>query len=187
MTPFAIDVTDVTVAAYGACVAAGRCTPPGSTGDAGRDVACNWGKPGREGHPVNCVTWYDANAYCLWMGKRLPTANEWTWAAGGGARTYPWGNEPPSNQLCWQRPLGADSSCPAGAFPGGATPEGVRDLEGNMAQWTATDPDGTGQKRVTKGAFWGALPANSQWLAVTFSGLALVGARANGQSFRCVR
>ena len=68
---FELDRTEVTVAAYRACVAVGRC-PELATG-----AGCNLTLPDREEHPANCVSGVEAEAYCSFMGKRLPTAAEW--------------------------------------------------------------------------------------------------------------
>ena len=86
--PFLIDRTPVTVADFAACVHDGGCSvPPG--GD-----FCNY-EANRESHPMNCVGWDDANGYCSWAGRRLPTAEEWQLAARGtaDARRFPWGDE----------------------------------------------------------------------------------------------
>ena len=69
---FLMDITEVTVSAYGSCVTATQCATP-STCDHGTP---NWGVAGKENHPINCVSWTDANTYCTWAGKRLPTEEE---------------------------------------------------------------------------------------------------------------
>jgi sulfatase modifying factor 1 len=102
---FCLDLTEVTVAAYGACVGAHACAEPESYAVVPRDddrwyrFACNWKHPdGRADHPVNCVTLVDARGYCAWRdGARLPTVSELQWAAAGGdeARPFPWGSAPP--------------------------------------------------------------------------------------------
>jgi formylglycine-generating enzyme required for sulfatase activity len=138
--PFLLDVTPVTVAAYEACVKAGKCSAPGDGG------YCNWGKSDRASHPVNCVDWDQATAYCAWAGKRLPAEEEREWAARGAEQgtKYPWGNDGPADQLCWNggavrrsaRDLG---TCEVGSFPAGDSPQGLKDLAGNVWEWTSTE------------------------------------------------
>ena len=137
---FELDVLEVTVADYEACVQGGKCTEPVRA-----EGNCNWGKPDRRDHPVNCVDQAQATAYCASVGKRLPSETEWEMAARGTAgRTYPWGNEPPAGQLCWNG-VGSDvgkgkrqATCVVGTHPGGITPEGVHDMAGNVWEWTSS-------------------------------------------------
>jgi formylglycine-generating enzyme required for sulfatase activity len=142
LKPFWLDVTEVTVAAYKACVDAGACSKP----DEGN--WCNWGKSDRGNHPINCVDWEQATQFCRWANKRLPTEEEWEYGTrqGGvrGDRKYPWGNAEPSNQLCWDG-KGKDAgenrrrgTCPVGSYPLGDTPTGLKDMAGNVWEWTAS-------------------------------------------------
>jgi len=136
---FAIDRTEVTVAAYARCVAAGRCAkPPGPGGE-------------RPELPVTGVSWSDAAAYCSFAGGRLPTEAEWEKAArGADGRLYPWG--PPSTalpeSLCVHANFGtfagdgrcAEQGAPGrpiavGSFPSGASPFGALDMAGNVWEW----------------------------------------------------
>lgn len=147
---FFIDRTEVTVAAYRRCVAAGDCTTPTFTaGDPKFD---------RDDFPVTHVSYDDAQKYCAYRKARLPTEAEWERAARGSKeRRFPWGNlangalanhgalDLGSLFLPGGEPLLgiADSSdgflglAPVGSFPNGATPEGILDLSGNVSEWVA--------------------------------------------------
>ncbi|HSE94624.1 MAG TPA: SUMF1/EgtB/PvdO family nonheme iron enzyme [Methylomirabilota bacterium] len=95
-------------------------------------------EPGFEDHPVNEVTWRGARAYCAWRGARLPTEAEWEAAARGRVgRSYPWGHEPPTaaRAVFGRR---SNETERVGSRPPGATPEGIQDLAGNVAEWTST-------------------------------------------------
>ena len=145
---FWLDSTEVTVAAYRACITAGTCAAPAT--DAGCTLAA-----GLDTHPVSCVSVDEARAYCTWIGKRLVRNDEWTAAAlGASARTYPWGAEPPAADrldACGAEcssnagtPMygasdGYATTAPVGSFPLGSSPDGVLDLAGNVAEWV----DGT--------------------------------------------
>jgi formylglycine-generating enzyme required for sulfatase activity len=132
-----IDITEVTVADYGACVAAGACQAPTTPVHL---TECNWGRADRMDHPINCVNFYQAEEYCGWLGKRLPTEAEWEMAAlGQSGATYPWGNDPPScdrgaitmdDESC-----AATTTAPVGSHPSGASPFGLMDMAGNVQEW----------------------------------------------------
>ncbi len=93
---------------------------------------------GFENHPVAETTWRGARNYCAWRGARLPTEAEWEAAARGfQGRAYPWGDAVPDNRLVYAGyPTGV--TAPVGSRPGGATPEGILDLSGSLAEWTAS-------------------------------------------------
>jgi formylglycine-generating enzyme required for sulfatase activity len=159
VTAFELDVTEVTVAAYAACVKRGACTPPAATGsyhgrDLGRATACNGDRPDRQRHPVNCVSWEQAMAYCRAAGKRLPTEEEWEYAARGGAdgRTYPWGAAKPGRQLCGSYGHRRNSTCAVGSFPRSAY--GLADMAGNVMEWTASAYQAGDARRVLRGGNW---------------------------------
>src|ERR1700677_4554895 len=84
VAPYCLDVAEVTVDSYKKCVDGGACTEPSPPSDAHRYLTCNWGRPGRGQHPVNCVDWYQASSFCNSLGERLPSALESVWAARNG-------------------------------------------------------------------------------------------------------
>ena len=138
---FEMDVWEVTLRAYMACIEANSCTYPDY------DTFCNWGKKERLDDPMNCVDWDQATAYCKSVGKRLPTEEEWEYAARGkDGRTYGWGNDPkPPEGLCFHR--GRLGTCRASDVPVDS-PFGLRGMAGNLWEWTSSGYNETyGQKR----------------------------------------
>jgi len=161
---FWIDVHEVTTTAYKACVDAGACAAPNTLDCGGWQPgqpmnnwsgATNAPKPGREQHPVNCINWFQARAYCLWRGGALPTEAQWEKAARGGCEkyagqdcktalpVYPWGSTAPTCDLAVYKMEGVPpgESCdgaataPVGSKPAGASPYGVLDMAGNVFEW----------------------------------------------------
>ncbi len=126
LSAYYIDTNNVTVSDYAGCVSAGACTKP-AAGD-----CCNFGIHGMDNYPANCVSWDQANRYCKWAKKRLPTEAEWEKAARGTqGRIYPWGNEWDPDKACFNKGF----TCPAGSYPAGAGPYGVMDMAGNVYNW----------------------------------------------------
>jgi formylglycine-generating enzyme required for sulfatase activity len=188
---FDIDRTEVTVAAYGACVGAGAC--------AAVDVfheRCNSHERGKDDDPVNCVTWAQASAYCVWAGKRLPSEEEWEYAARGphGIK-YPWGAAPPEARPCWNKPMTSDGTCGAAAHPQDQSPFGVLDLGGNVSEWSASPycPYPAAEAavkckagaRTTRGGSWDM--TDPTLLRSTYRDWVLEGNRGYNLGFRCAR
>jgi sulfatase modifying factor 1 len=172
--PFEIDVFEATEAAYDECVKAKQCLPLAMSGEPGR--------------AMGGLARSDADAYCAFRGGRLPTDDEWTFsAAGAKARRYPWGD---TGAVCrrgaWglqDGPCGFDFAGPelAGAHPDGASPEGVHDLAGNVAEWVA-GPTGQVDGVVRGGSYRAALATELR----TWQGRSVpVGARAADVGARC--
>ena len=143
---FDIDVTEVTVAAYKACVAASGCTDANEDKDGAQDV-CTWWKR-QPDLPINCVSHAHAENFCKWAGKRLPTEAEWELAARGtDDRVFPWGNDAPKAQPCWSGDpkfgnsnAGQGVACRVGSHPDDKSPFGAFDMAGNLSEWTSSGP-----------------------------------------------
>ncbi len=148
---FYIDVFEVSMGQYRVCVSAGACQekkqPPGKD-----DPQL----------PAWFVTHAEATTYCRFAGKRLPTSAEWEKAARGVAGgDYPWGDKWESTWANWCDGEACDGSvdgfagqAPVDAFPRNVSPYGVRNLAGNMLEWTATPaPNRPGSFIVRGGSF----------------------------------
>lgn len=109
----------------------------------------------RHDHPVVGVSWYDAQAYAAWAGKRLPTAAEWQRAAGGPAgQRYPWGDHFLAGRAN-TREVGLGKTMPVSAFsPAGDSPYGVADMAGNVWEWLADEGGPAGGYRQLRGGAW---------------------------------
>ena len=96
--------------------------------------------PGFERHPAIHVSWFGAEAYCLWAGLRLPTEIEWEKGARGtDGRLFSWGNEWHADALRWH---GGDrregeTTAPVDAYPEGCSPYGIHQMAGNVEEWCA--------------------------------------------------
>jgi formylglycine-generating enzyme required for sulfatase activity len=181
---FCLDRTEVTVDAYAGCVDLRVCDASGLV----CGQAATWGKKNHGRHPVNCVTWAEAEKYCREHGLRLPAEEEWEWAARGGERAYryPWGNVAPASRACWDGEGNAKGkgerkgACPVAAHPRGRSPLGIEDLAGNVREWTASEHE---RFRVLRGGSWG--DDRPDFLAAAFRGWNAPDERMELLGFRC--
>jgi formylglycine-generating enzyme required for sulfatase activity len=195
--PFQIDRTEVTNAEYAAFVKETGHAPPPEVWDGGRPRA------GEEQLPVVNVSYHDVAAFAAWRSKRdgvvyrLPTEEEWEFAARGGDPTlaYPWGSARPEDRAN----LGGAGLRPVGSFPSGRTPQGVEDLIGNVWEWTSSEarmypgndrtklsPDDAG-KVVVRGGSYKDRSGGNEPIAVTSRRWTAKDFRSSELGFRLVR
>lgn len=130
--PFYIDKLEVTNQDYSEFIRQQR-----------RQAPVNWVdgaySPGEAKFPVVNVSWFDARDYCEWRGKRLPTEQEWEFAARGKENLlYPYGNQwKPQFSNAGETNLKKPQA--VGSYPDGASPFGIMDMAGNVAEWTDSD------------------------------------------------
>ena len=128
---FMIDKNEVTMSTYFECVHAGGCSDP-------------WG---HDPLPEVAISVHatEAERFCRWAGKRLPTEEEWEYAAGGtDNRPFPWGKELPASQVCWGGPGSGFVNerrvqpCKIGDYPKDRSPFGVAGMGGDLCEWTSS-------------------------------------------------
>jgi formylglycine-generating enzyme required for sulfatase activity len=172
---FSLDRIEVTEERYATCVAAGACAPLPLRGE--------------PGVPMTGISLAEAERFCAWAGGVLPTRDQLAFAGAGPAgRRYPWGD---TGAVCRRAafglrlgPCGRGATGPeiAGARPDGASPEGVLDLAGNVAEWTSPGDPGAPQTEAVGGS-WSDDAAAS--LRTWNRRLVPVGTRAPDLGFRC--
>ena len=125
------DRVEVTNSMYAECVKASVCSAPS-------DDSPYYGIWAYRNYPVTYVTWYQAEDYCHWANRRLPTEAEWEKAARGtDGRIYPWGNDPPNPRLANFDMTMIHESVPSYRYPLGASIYGVLNMSGNVREWIA--------------------------------------------------
>ena len=195
---FCLDVTEVTVGAYAACVRAKDCRPAclargacellplaadwSNPNEAARASAfCNGRRPSRTEQPMNCVSFAEAAEHCAARGARLPFAEEWEWAARGADANgaYPWGPLPRDLGICWSRHSLQHGSCAPASSASDVTPQGVFDLAGNVSEWVKRS-DGSA---AIFGASW--YDVDDGYLRAALGGLESLATRSETRGFRC--
>lgn len=202
---FCLDTNEVTVGEFRACADGGGCVRDcqGATScdlvpkrtDWGRpsddwtaSMFCNGTRQGREDHPVNCVSIEEAKSFCAVSGRRLPTGDEWEWAARGGtnAMATPWGGPVAKDEICWGKPKKRDGTCPPGMKPKDRTAIGIEALGGGVSEWVIAPKRAGGEKsraRYAYGASWYAI--DDGYARAALSGFAMPAKRAETTGFRC--
>lgn len=164
---FWIDQTEVTNSMYSQCVNESTCNPPDKANSATH--AEYFGNSEFDNYPVIFISWNDANDYCFWAGRRLPTEAEWEKAARGTRGSlYPWGNANPKDNLLNYNGNIGDTTV-VGNYPAGVSEFGVFDMAGNVWEWVEDwwDPDyyqisplinpygpDSGEYRILRGGSW---------------------------------
>jgi formylglycine-generating enzyme required for sulfatase activity len=189
LAPFSIEATEVTVVQYFRCVSTGACSPAASSTQPLNDSreqaeraavlsrGCNGQSETDVNHPITCVDWNQAAAYCTWIGRRLPTEEEWEYAAREpDGRFWVWGKiddprfantrDASLDIALGKEPSHGDTSdgfpftAPVASFPRDVSNHGVSDLMGNVSEWTASaarpyvNVHGNPLRRIVRGNSW---------------------------------
>ncbi len=202
-----MDKTEVTNAMYAKCVLSGACPAKKNINSLTRYPY--YGNEEFDNFPVLFVSWNEANTYCTWAGRKLPTEAQWEAAARGDkGRKYPWGNNPPTCSVVnfasrivmsgGKSSLCVGDTSAVGKYPQGASPFGLLDMSGNVWEWVADwvspnysiepnqDPIGPidGEKRVMRG---GGFFTDAKYVRTTMRSWQLPDYTSNDVGFRCAR
>lgn len=153
----------------------------------------------KDEQPVVGVSWFGARAYCLWLSMlsgeeyRLPTEQEWVWAAGGRreepgkalkVKKYPWGDKPEPTPKHANFNENEGATTPVGRYPEGATPEGLYDMAGNVWEWMEDWYDESNKYKALRGGSWINAP---EYLRCPVRDFNYPGVRYDSNGFRVVR
>ena len=141
---------EVTVNQYRLCVDAGVCDEPPSGG------GFNWGRVGYGEHPVNGVSWVNAQRFATWSGYRLPTEAEWEYAARSRGQDirFPWGDDEPDCDLTHNYTCEGGETVAVCTRPDGNSEQGVCNLAGNIWEWVADQYHRTYDGAPADGRAW---------------------------------
>ena len=170
---FWIEKFEVTNAQFAKCVEA-DCTPPSNFSS--NTHPSYYDNPAFADYPLLSASWEDAQNFCLWNGKRLPTEAEWEKAVRGNndTRFYPWGDQAPDCTMAnfyntWDGQACINDTTQVGSYPVGVSQYGLMDMAGNVAEWVSDwfdadyyrnspymNPTGpsSGTEKILRGGSW---------------------------------
>lgn len=198
------DQTEITNNMYSKCVEAGACGSPRLSSSSTRDRYYNssyYADKLLGDYPVIYVSWKDANLYCTWAGRRLPTEAEWEKASGWNEDTqshmlYPWGNKIDDTYANYNQNIGDTTS--VNSYAQGKSFYGAYNMAGNVGEWVAdwysesyyenseiSNPIGpdTGSAKVVRGGTWGSNKSAIRSSARSYIGQIINSSNSIG--FRC--